>query len=214
MSSIRLQREFYTDDVLIVAKKLIGKLLCRRYEDGSVKKYRINETEAYKAPDDLACHAAKGRTERTEAFYMSGGHVYVYLCYGIHWLINIVTGKEDDPQAVLIRGIETAPGPGRVGSRLELSKKLYGTDLTTSDIIWLEDDGTEWDYIETPRVGIDYAGEPWISKPWRFYHETEESRKVAPKIGTKPTKKKSSKKKIEKKAHMVDLSSDSNDSSY
>ena len=198
-SSERIGRKFFKDDVVDVSQKLIGKLLCRKFSDETIKKFRINETEAYRGPDDLACHASKGKTERTKAFFLEGGHLYVYMCYGIHWLINIVTGNADEPQATLIRGIETAPGPGRVGSRLEISKDLYGIDLCTSDIMWLEDDGVKWDYISTPRIGIDYAGEPWISKPWRYYHETEESKKVAPKVG-KPKKKKISQSKKQRLA--------------
>lgn len=188
-TSKRVGREFYTRDAVTVAKELIGKIICRKYESGRVGKYRIIETEAYKGPDDLACHAAKGRTPRTEAFFMVGGHTYVYMCYGIHWLLNIVTGKVDEPQAVLIRGIESGYGPGRVGTRLELSKALYGIDMVTSDIIWLEDDGMKLDFIETPRIGIDYAGEPWISIKWRFYSQTEESKKFEPKSRTSKKKK-------------------------
>ena len=179
--SKRIPREFYQDDVVEVAKKLLGKFICRKYDSGNIGKFRIIETEAYKGPEDLACHASKGRTARTEAFYMDGGHAYIYMCYGMYWLLNIVTGKINEPQAVLIRGIETGYGPGRAGIRLELSKALYGLDLVTSDVMWLEDDGTTFDYIETPRIGIDYAGEPWISMPWRFYHQTEESKKYEPK---------------------------------
>ena len=190
---IRVPREFYQEDVVEVAKKLLGKFICRRYDDGSIKKFRIIETEAYKGPDDLACHASKGRTPRTEAFFMDGGHAYIYMCYGMYWLLNIVTGKVDEPQAVLIRGIETGYGPGRAGIRLELSKALYGIDMVTSDVMWLEDDGTTFDYVATPRIGIDYAGEPWISIPWRFYHQTEESKKFEPKLKTKGKTKRKSK---------------------
>ena len=171
--SKKLTRDFFQRDVVEVAPDLIGKILCRKYEDGSIQKVRILETEAYRGPNDLACHASKGRTERTEAFYMDGGHVYMFLCYGVHWMINFVTGHVDEPQAVLLRGVEGANGPGKLTKLLNLDKSFYGADLITSDKIWIEDDGVKLDYITGPRVNINYAGEPWISKPWRFLHKTK-----------------------------------------
>jgi len=182
MQETKLGRDFFIQDVLDVAPKLIGKLLCRKLPDNTVIKSRIIETEAYNGNGDLACHATKGKTERTKAFFYEGGHVYIYLCYGIHWLLNIVTGNKDEPQAVLIRAVEEAIGPGRVGKYFHLDKSHYGEDLTTSNVIWIEDDGINLTYISTPRIGIDYAGEPWISKKWRFVHETTKKTRKSKRI--------------------------------
>jgi len=86
----------------------------------------------------------------------------------MYWMLNIVTGKENDASAVLIRGLKGISGPGRVGKALQLDKSFYGEDLSTSKRLWIEDAGIKPEYITTPRIGIDYAGEPWINKPWRF----------------------------------------------
>lgn len=98
----------------VAAKELIGKVLIRRFQTGRTLRARITETEAYFGESDTACHAYHGRTRRTEVLYHSAGTVYVYLCYGIHWMLNLVTGPMNDPQAVLIRGVEGVSGPGRV----------------------------------------------------------------------------------------------------
>lgn len=164
----RLIKRFYIDDVIQIAPKLPGKLLCRKFEDGIIKKFAMTEVEAYRGTEDIACHASKGRTPRTEIMFHEGGVVYVYLIYGMYWLLNIVTGKENDASAVLIRGVEGISGPGRVGRALKLDKTFYGEDLITSDRLWIEETGIRTDYTATSRVGIDYAGEPWVSKPWRF----------------------------------------------
>ena len=167
--SKRLGRDFYTADVLDVAPALLGKLLCRRSESGEVVKYRITETEAYRGEDDTACHASKGKTTRTSVMWDKGGTVYVYLCYGMHNMLNIVTGAKGDPQAVLIRGIETANGPGKLTKKLAIERKHNGSDVVFSDELWLEDDGSVLDEINTsPRIGIDYADEKDRLKPWRF----------------------------------------------
>lgn len=154
-----------------VAPDLIGKTLVRQFTDHSIHKYTITEVEAYRGRDDLACHAHKGPTKRTEVMFREGGLVYVYLIYGMYWMLNIVTGKKDDASAVLIRGIQKITGPGRVGKTLQLDKSFYGEDLWDSNKIWIEDSKITYRYITAPRVGIDYAGEPWISIPWRFIAE-------------------------------------------
>lgn len=174
---MKLEKGFFTRDVLDVTPDLIGKYICRRFPDGSVRRFQIHEAEAYRAPEDLACHAAKGRTARTEVMFAEGGRVYVYLIYGMYWMLNIVTGKQNEPQAALIRGVAGASGPGRTGKILELDKSFYGENLLTSERIWLEDTGETLDAQATPRVGIDYAGEPWVSKPWRWVYEPPKERK-------------------------------------
>ncbi|MFC0875390.1 DNA-3-methyladenine glycosylase [Saccharicrinis sp. FJH2] len=163
----RLKREFYIRNVLEVAPKLLGKTIAVNHGD-EILRYKITEVEAYNGFEDKACHASKGRTNRTEIMFHEGGHVYMYLIYGMYWMLNIVTGPKDIPQAVLIRGIEGFDGPGKAGKALGLDKSFYGEDLTTSNRIWIEDAPVISDHITTPRIGIDYAGEPWVSKHWRW----------------------------------------------
>lgn len=165
----RLPRSFFVNhDALFLAQALIGKTLVRRFEDGHMMRSRITETEAYLGVEDLANHASKGRTPRTAVMYEAGGQVYVYLIYGIHWLFNIVTGSEESPQAVLIRGLEHCSGPGRVGKRLKIDRSFYGESLDTSDRIWIEDSSISGEIKATTRVGVDFAGPLWKNKPWRF----------------------------------------------
>jgi DNA-3-methyladenine glycosylase len=173
MENIVLDTTFFQRDVLDVAPGLIDKILIRRFENGEIRKYRITETEAYRGEEDLACHASKGRTQRTDIMYHPGGKIYVYLIYGIYWMLNLVTGEPGHPCAILIRGIEGFNGPGKVGRELQLDKTFYGEDITTSQRIWLENDGIELPFSVSTRIGIDYAGAEWAEKPWRFITKTE-----------------------------------------
>lgn len=161
-------RSFYERDVLTVAPDLLGKFLCRKLDSGETETYKITETEAYDGNGDLACHASKGRTDRTEIMFHEGGLVYVYLIYGMYWMLNIVTGKVNQPQAVLIRGIELCYGPGRLTKALKIDKSFYGEDLCTSDRLWLATDNTEHEMLVGKRIGVDYAGD-WKDKEWRFF---------------------------------------------
>jgi len=170
--SDRLPNSFFQCDVLEIAPKLLGKTLVRRFVNGQTSRYIITETEAYSGNGDLACHASKGKTARTEVMFRDGGLVYVYLIYGMYWMLNIVTGKENDAAAVLIRGVEGISGPGRVGKALQLDRSFYGENLLKSERIWIEDTNAAIIFTSSPRVGIDYAGEPWVSKPWRFMLKT------------------------------------------
>ena len=165
---MRLPKTYFTNDVLEIAPDLLGKKLVRVFEDGTRKEYFITETEAYRGEEDLACHASKGRTPRTEMMFHEGGVVYVYLIYGMYWILNIVTGQNDQPQAVLIRGLQEINGPGRVGKQLQLDKSFYGEDITQSKRIWIENGVEVVNYITAKRVGIAYAGEVWMNKLWRF----------------------------------------------
>jgi DNA-3-methyladenine glycosylase len=167
MSSLRCDKNFFARDVLEVAPVLLSTYLVRREKDG-LTRCRITEVEAYRGEEDLACHASKGKTSRNEVMYFQGGHLYIYLIYGMYWMMNIVTGREDEPQAVLIRGIEGISGPGRVSRHLGIDKGFNGENLLTSDRIWVENGSLVLPYKSTPRIGIDYAGEPWKSKLWRF----------------------------------------------
>ena len=164
----RLTFDFYKRDAITVAEKLLGKVLVRISEDGSITRYVITETEAYFGEEDLACHASKGRTKRTDIMYSTGGYLYVYLIYGLYWMLNIVTGAEDHPEAVLIRGVNDIIGSGKVGRELKIDKSFYGEDLTDSSRIWLEDAPDVTNFQIAPRIGIDYAGVEWKDKQWRF----------------------------------------------
>ena len=169
LSGIRLEREFYIRDVLAVAPELPGKFLVTRDRKGSFIRSQITEVEAYRGTEDLACHASKGRTARTEVMFSNGGHLYVYLVYGMHWMLNIVTGTENDPQAVLIRGLADCAGPGRLTRQLGIDRSFNGEDLVTSERIWVEDNGFRTKCKTGLRIGIDYAGDYWKSRPWRYY---------------------------------------------
>ena len=151
-----------------LAIDLLGKWLCVRRE-GEILRRRITETECYFGEEDTACHAHKGRTPRTDTLYQQGGITYIYLCYGIHSLLNIVTGEQDHPEAVLIRGVEGASGPGRATKALGITCADNRLSLTEESGIWIEDDGTPPPAFKAlPRVGIDYAAEADRLRPWRF----------------------------------------------
>lgn len=170
MSHSRLQNDFFLRDVLEVIPELLGMFLVRKFDDGTIHKYVITEIEAYRGEEDLACHASKGRTNRTEIMYHEGGHLYVYLIYGMYWMLNFVTGDKNNPQAILIRGIDHYNGPGKLTKHLKIDKSFYGENLTTSDRIWIESNPEKNRYkiLTSPRVGIDYAGDLWKNKLWRF----------------------------------------------
>jgi DNA-3-methyladenine glycosylase len=164
---IKLNRDFYIRDVLAVAPELLGKSLVVK-QNGKFCHKIITEVEAYRGMEDLACHASKGRTKRTEIMFQEGGRLYIYLIYGMYWMLNIVTGKLNIPQAILIRGIEGCDGPGKLTRLLGIDKSYYGENLVESPRIWLEDNGTNAAYHQTPRINIDYAGNIWKNKPWRY----------------------------------------------
>ena len=165
----RLRKSDYAVDAVTAAKKLLGKWLCRRLADGTVLKARIVETEAYCGEGDTACHAHCGRTERNAPMYEAGGIAYIYLCYGMHNLLNVVTGKKDYPEAVLIRGIEDHIGPGRVTKFLQIDRTLNREPLTASTRLWIEDDDTPSPRFKaTPRIGITYASKRDQNRKWRF----------------------------------------------
>jgi len=169
--SSRLHNSFFLRDVLEVAPDLLGKYLVRKFPNGNIEKYLITKTEAYRGEEDLACHASKGRTLRTEIMYHQGGLVYVYLIYGMYWMLNIVTGNENNPQAVLIRGINDFNGPGKLTKHLQIDKSFYGEDLNSSNRLWIEDNRNQskLEILKTKRIGIDYAGDIWKNKLWRFF---------------------------------------------
>lgn len=163
----RLTKDFFKQNALELAPYLIGKLLCRKL-DNEIIKLRITETESYYGMEDTACHAHKGRTSRTEPMFSEGGITYIYLCYGMYNMLNIVSGKVDNPEAVLIRGVEGFNGPGKLTKALSISRDLNKIDLCLSDELWIEDDGISLDYKKTPRIGISYASQEYRDKEWRF----------------------------------------------
>ncbi len=163
-----LDQDFFNRDVLFVAPELIGKIIVRKIGDNKPLRFRITETEAYRGKDDKACHAHKGKTTRTEVMFDEPGKIYVYLIYGMYWMLNFVTEKEGIPQAVLIRGIEGYNGPGKLSKALKIDKSFNGQSIINNDKLMLFDDFYKPQIITAPRVGIDYAGDEWASKPWRF----------------------------------------------
>jgi len=164
----RLGSDFFSKDVLEVAPALVGKTLIRNFPDGRALKLMITETEAYRGEEDLACHASKGRTKRTEIMYHGGGYIYLYLIYGMYWMLNFVTGGEGNPQAVLIRGLETVYGPGRLTKVLGIDKSFYGENLAESERIYICNNNDPVSYKAGKRVGVEYSSEIWKNKPWRF----------------------------------------------
>ena len=166
--TIKLERSFYTRDVLLVAPELPGKYLCLS-RGSRVQRHMITEVEAYRGGEDKACHASRGMTPRNRVMFMQGGLIYMYLIYGIYWMLNIVTGEEGEPQAALIRGIKGYDGPGKLTRFLDIDRSFYGEDVCTSEKIWLEDHGLKLKAARGKRIGIDYAGDYWRDIEWRFY---------------------------------------------
>ena len=193
--SIILEPAWFSRPTCVVAADLIGKVLCRQLTDSDGKqkilRMRISETEAYIGEGDAACHAHAGtRTARTEIMYNQGGVFYVYLTYGIHHMLNLVSGPAESPEAVLIRAgfftedserlldeqllsadkplsplkeIKQLAGPGKLTKHLQINRDLYGEPITPASEVWIEDDGCQPPISLRPRIGIDYAGE---AKDW------------------------------------------------
>lgn len=177
----RLKQAFFSKDAEEAAFLLLGKSLVHKLKAG----YRfgiIVETEAYIGRQDKASHAYGGRrTAKTETMFGKAGLAYVYFTYGMHWMLNIVTGKVGDPQAVLIRGLDTVSGPGRLTKAFKIDKSLNGEDLVVSDKLWVEDWGFRVPRTavgRTARIGVDYAGE-WKDKPLRFVLKPDYLGKIA-----------------------------------
>jgi len=187
---VKLGSDFYLrDDVVTIGRDLLGKVLCTGF-DGEITTTMITETEAYAGETDQASHAYGGRrTKRTEPMFAEGGIAYVYLCYGIHYLFNVVTGKAGTPHAVLIRAAKPLSGiaamlrrrdkpavdhsllsgPGSLARAMGITTGDTGASLTGGRI-WIEDRGIDIDDDSVtigPRVGVDYAGDDAL-RPYRF----------------------------------------------
>lgn len=181
-----LTRDFYCRDTLKVAHDLLGCHLVRQYE-GELMVAKIVETEAYRGSEDSACHAHRRKTPRTEAMFGPPGHAYVYLVYGMHWLLNVVTQPEGNPCAVLIRAVEPVTGeaamralrdvrgrnlsngPGKLSRALRIDKALYGHDMTQPNALWITAGEPPHTVASGPRVGIDYAQPADRDAPWRLW---------------------------------------------
>jgi DNA-3-methyladenine glycosylase len=184
-SALKLPRSFYERSTIVVAKQLLGKYLVRKHPKGNTVG-RIVETEAYVGPQDLACHASKGRTARTEVMFGPAGHAYVYFIYGFYNMLNLVTEAKDYPAAVLIRAVEPvqgielmqnrrrssalrslASGPGKLCQAFGIDRSLNGADLC-GGVLFVQDSGDPVPkFLAKPRIGVDYAGK-WKDKPYRF----------------------------------------------
>jgi DNA-3-methyladenine glycosylase len=164
-------KELRAKKTVALARWLLGKHLVHRGSAGRVTAHLITEVEAYDGEHDLACHARVGRSRRTEVMYAPGGVWYVYLCYGVHEMLNLVVGPHDWPAAVLIRGTVGAPGPGRVTKSLHIDRRYNGRPATRKTGLWLEDRGVRVPrraIRATPRIGVAYAGPVWAAVLWRF----------------------------------------------
>ncbi len=191
-----LARNFFDRPTPLVARELLGKWLCRRLTaeelaaagtdpelsaplaNGKTLRLRICETEAYDGPEDKACHAHKGKTPRNAVMFGPAGHWYVYLCYGMHWMLNAVTGPEGYPAAVLIRGCAGRVGPVRLTKFLDVARARDRTKIARPAGLWVEDDGSsvpDEEVTAGPRIGIGYAGEEWMNKPYRFHWKAGET---------------------------------------
>lgn len=165
---------------LKVAENLLGKILIRNNAGEEIRSM-ITEIEAYCGLDDKASHASRGITERNKIMFGPAGHAYIYLVYGMHYCLNIVTERENYPAAVLIRGVKLVGsatsdkmlnGPGKLTKFLNIDKTLNGENILISDKLWIENNNFGYAKAEKinkgPRIGVDYAGK-WAKKPWRFW---------------------------------------------
>lgn len=160
-----LKKSFYNRDTLKIAEELVGCFLVRKIGKKIIQGI-ITETEAYVGEDDLACHASRGRTPRTEIMYGAAGRAYVYMIYGMYHCLNAVTERKNFPAAVLIRSLKIegvddkkTNGPGKLCKFLQIDRKLNGMDLTVGKKLWIEkgSENKNFKIKNSKRVGIDYA---------------------------------------------------------
>lgn len=169
-SSQALGAAFFDRPADRVARDLLGQWLVVRGRHGRPERHLVFETEAYLGAHDLACHGSKGMTRRNATMFGPAGRWYVYLCYGMHWMLNVVTGAEGVPAAVLVRGVGDHAGPGRVTKALGIDRSFDGAVAGPRGCLWFEASGIAVPrrLVErTPRIGVGYAG-AWAEKPLRF----------------------------------------------
>lgn len=168
-----LARKFFERSTVRVARELLGKFLVRKIGKKTIARM-ITEVEAYDGFRDRASHAHRGMTERNKIMFGPAGYWYVYFTYGMHWMLNIVTGKRGYPAAVLVRGVEGKTGPARLTKFLHIGKKLNKKKATRASGLWIEDRNIKIPNSRVtrgPRVGVTYAGRIWRKKPYRFWIE-------------------------------------------
>ena len=185
----KMDRDFFKQDAVTLAKELLGKILIRKV-DGKIIKSLITETEAYVGPEDKGSHAYNNkRTKRTETMFKEGGHAYIYLIYGMYNCLNVVCADKGKPEAVLIRAVEPlneinfiknnrnikskkiealTNGPGKLCQALKIDTSIDGIDLLNNDELYIEDNNFEKEFVSAKRINIDYA-EEYVHKLWRFY---------------------------------------------
>ena len=170
-----LRKSFFDRPTLIVAEELIGKFLVRE-RDGVRSAHMLTEVEAYDGPKDRASHAFRGRTPRNSVMFGPAGALYVHFTYGMHHMLNVTTGPEDYPAAVLIRGVESIVGPGRLTKALGITRELDRLPATKASGLWFEDRGVVLApraIQRTGRIGIAYAGPLWSKRRYRFVRKQE-----------------------------------------
>lgn len=193
-----VEPDFFATPVLVLARSLIGALVVHDSPRG-LAVGRIVETEAYRGPEDLAAHSARGRrTQRTEAMFGPPGRAYMFLLYGTSWAFNVTAGAEGEPHAVLVRAIEPVAGlelmsarrglephrrelsngPGKLCAALGLDRSHYGADLGAAPL-WIARGAARGKVGRSPRINVDYAG-AWAARPWRFYERGNRYVSVAP----------------------------------
>lgn len=165
--------DFFKQDTIMLAQNLIGKWIETNI-DGKKTLAQISETEAYLGVGDSACHSYMGKkTSRTEPMWNDGGTIYVYLCYGLHYLLNIVSKNINQPEAVLIRALTNAGGPAKATKFLNIDKSLNGQSIINNNKISILDDGKKYSFIKDKRVGIDYANIKDKNAKLRFILKTK-----------------------------------------
>ena len=170
-----LGKGFFEKTALKIAPDLLGKYLVRRIGKKTMR-FMITDVEIYNGPWDKASHARFGLTKRNAPMFEQGGVWYVYFTYGMHWMLNIVTGRKSYPSAILIRGVEGINGPARITKKLKINKKLNNKIASPKVGLWIENNSKiksqksklQFKIKKLPRVGVNYAGPVWSKKKWRF----------------------------------------------
>lgn len=168
-----LAKQFFKKSAVEIAPTLLGKYLVKEGEGGLM----INDVEVYYGFHDKASHAHKGQTDRNKIMFSEGGFWYVYLIYGMYEMLNLVTGKSGHPEAILIRGAGKYDGPGKLTKSIGIDRSFNNKEVSNESGLWIEDRGVKVrknEIIRKKRVGINYAGEKWKNKDWRFVYKPTE----------------------------------------